>query len=75
MTMQQQSQQGKKSPKVVPLQPGAADALEARGIVPELAASLGIQSLDHPRGDWVAFRHHVDGGAGDHWAYRTMTGE
>jgi len=58
---------------------GASSALEARGIDSEVAAQYGVVSCAvDSHGDnreWIAFRHFVDGGEHDHWAYRTVTGD
>ena len=57
---------------------GAMTALEKRGIDVEIAVALGVISVRPGRGDsreWIGFRHEVDGSEGDHWAYRTITGD
>lgn len=52
------------------------EALEARGIDPELADRLGVVSAVPERGDdqrsWLAFPHSR--GDGTHWQFRTLTG-
>ena len=64
--------------KPFPLTEPARDALEARGIPPEVAAQHGVVSVRGRAGtspDWIGFRHFVGGDDSDHWAYRTITGE
>lgn len=55
----------------------ARDALEHRGIAPEVAEQHGVVSAQAHGDDqrqWIAFRHDVDG-ENDHYAYRTLTGD
>lgn len=60
----------------------ARDALEARGIPPEIAESMGVRSVSTQSGhgsrsdqEWIGFRHHIDGGEHDQWTYRSICGE
>lgn len=61
------------------LSDAAKNALNQRGIAPELAASLGVVSVQAKSGspdqEFIGFRHYVDGGEHDQWTYRSITGE
>lgn len=48
--------------------------LDARGIDPELAARLGVESFDKAGGEWVRIPY-VEGDAVVNWKYRTIEGE
>lgn len=62
--------------KKSPLTEAARDALEERGIPPELAEQLGVVSVrGKAGGEAIGFRHHVDGSDADHWSYRSIGGE
>lgn len=56
--------------KISPLTPTARDELEMRGIPPEMAEQHGVVSVTSGNGEAFGFRHHVNGGDQDHWAFR-----